>query len=61
MKKKMTELGAMNAIMSGSGSTVFGVFDQKEPAVEAASVFRQETGIRLAAAVRPYNSIRKKT
>ena len=60
MKEKMTELGAMNAIMSGSGSTVFGVFDQKDPAVEAAAVFRKEPGIRLAAAVRPYNSIRKR-
>ena len=60
MKEKMMELGAMNAIMSGSGSTVFGVFDQKDPAVEAASVFRGNPGIRLATAVRPYNSVRKK-
>ena len=60
LKKKLVDLGAMNAIMSGSGSTVFGVFERKDPALAAADAFRGDAGIRLAAAVRPYNSIHKK-
>lgn len=60
LKEKMVDSGAMNAIMSGSGSTVFGVFDRKDLALAAADAFRGDTGIRLATAVRPYNSIRKR-
>lgn len=32
IKNKMIEMGAMNSLMSGSGSTVFGLFDDEEKA-----------------------------
>lgn len=32
IKEKMMDLGAVNAMMSGSGPTVFGIFDDKEKA-----------------------------
>ena len=32
IKNKMKELGAINSIMSGSGPTVFGIFDDLEKA-----------------------------
>ncbi len=32
IKKEMKKMGALNSIMSGSGSTVFGIFDDKEKA-----------------------------
>lgn len=35
IKAEMKRLGAMNAIMSGSGPTVFGIFDDREKAEEA--------------------------
>lgn len=36
IKTFMKEHGAVNALMSGSGPTVFGIFDEKEKACEAA-------------------------
>ena len=36
IKEEMKNMGALNAIMSGSGPTVFGVFDSKEKAKKAA-------------------------
>ncbi|MDR0220950.1 MAG: 4-(cytidine 5'-diphospho)-2-C-methyl-D-erythritol kinase [Lachnospiraceae bacterium] len=35
IKRHMRALGALNALMSGSGSTVFGLFDDEEKAVRA--------------------------
>lgn len=35
IKEKMIEEGALNALMSGSGPTVFGIFDDKKKAKEA--------------------------
>ena len=35
IKTKLKECGALNAMMSGSGPTVFGIFDEKKKAVEA--------------------------
>ncbi len=35
MKNKLTENGALNALMSGSGPTVFGLFENKEKAKKA--------------------------
>ncbi|MBO5425208.1 MAG: 4-(cytidine 5'-diphospho)-2-C-methyl-D-erythritol kinase [Lachnospiraceae bacterium] len=40
IKKAMKEKGAMNAIMSGSGPTVFGIFDDEEVAKMAAEHIR---------------------
>lgn len=37
IKEKMMDLGAVNAMMSGSGPTVFGIFDDKEKAKSAYS------------------------
>ena len=40
IKTFMKEQGAINALMSGSGPTVFGIFDSKERAEEAAKVLK---------------------
>ena len=42
IKKKMLEGGAENALMSGSGPTVFGVFTEEERAREAMEKIRKE-------------------
>lgn len=44
IKKKMMDCGAVNALMSGSGPTVFGIFDDKEKA-EYASRELQKSGL----------------
>ena len=41
IKKVMKEEGALNAMMSGSGPTVFGIFDNKHLARKAADKIRQ--------------------
>lgn len=41
IKKKMLELGAMTSLMSGSGPTVFGIFQSKETAVKAFRFFKK--------------------
>lgn len=48
IKTRMRELGAENALMSGSGPTVFGIYKEKETAKKAAEVIREE---KLAGAV----------
>ncbi len=48
IKKRMCELGAENALMSGSGPTVFGIYKEKETAEKAAGIIREE---KLAGAV----------
>lgn len=48
IKKRMCELGAENALMSGSGPTVFGIYKEKETAEKTADVIRKE---KLAGAV----------
>ncbi len=40
VKRRLLELGAMNAAMSGSGPTVFGIFQERETAVRAAQTLR---------------------
>ena len=42
IKKKMLESGAENALMSGSGPTVFGVFTEEAGASEAMERIRKE-------------------
>ena len=42
LKEKMKKLGARAALMSGSGPSVFGIFDSESQAVEAARVLRDE-------------------
>lgn len=48
IKKRMCELGAENALMSGSGPTVFGIYKEKEMAENTAKEIREE---KLAGAV----------
>lgn len=42
IKHKMIQLGAKGSLMSGSGPTVFGIFDKKELAHQAYQVMSQE-------------------
>ena len=42
LKKEMTELGAMKALMSGSGSAVFGMFQRAELADRAVEALRRK-------------------
>lgn len=42
LKDQMTEMGAVYAAMSGSGSSVFGLFEQEFAAAEAFEYLRQE-------------------
>ena len=42
IKNILKENGALNAIMSGSGSTVFGLFDDEEKAKEALSILESK-------------------
>ena len=55
IKECMLEKGALGALMSGSGSTVFGIFTDKEDAEHAADACRQRFAIRQTAIVRPFN------
>ena len=41
MKNRLLELGALNAAMSGSGPTVFGIFSEQETAKRAAEVLKE--------------------
>ena len=47
IKDKMMQCGAVNAMMSGSGPTVFGIFNEREQAEMAAELLREEDMIRL--------------
>jgi len=40
IKKRLLDLGALNAAMSGSGPTVFGIFIEKEPAIQAVQALK---------------------
>ena len=46
IKEKMLQCGAVNAMMSGSGPTVFGIFSEREHAEKAAELLREEEKIR---------------
>lgn len=46
IKDKMMQCGAVNAMMSGSGPTVFGIFNEREQAEKAAELLREEDKIR---------------
>lgn len=41
IKKRLLDLGALNAAMSGSGPTVFGIFAEQETARSAAAVLKE--------------------
>ena len=46
IKKSLLKAGARASLMSGSGSTVFGVFDHRNKAAEGASSVTAETGMK---------------
>lgn len=56
IKDRMMELGAENALMSGSGPTVFGIFREKEKAENACLCMRREGQARHVYLVTPFNT-----
>ena len=50
----MIDAGAMNSLMSGSGPTVFGIFDQKETAMAALSKVRELEFVKHSYVVEPH-------
>jgi 4-diphosphocytidyl-2-C-methyl-D-erythritol kinase len=59
IKQYMIGRGALNALMSGSGPTIFGIFEQRSTAKKALEGLRQFDFIKQAYVVEPFN-IRKK-
>ena len=60
LKTLMKKHGALNALMSGSGSTVFGIFTSREQAEHAARICEKHPLVKQTAVVRPFNkSLRK--
>ena len=55
IKELMREQGAIAAMMSGSGPTVFGIFAQEERAAEAKEYIRMKGLARQVYVTRPYN------
>lgn len=62
IKQCMLEHGAMNALMSGSGPTVFGIFreEDKEAAQQARDVIRQNGLANQIFLVKPFNQLVQK-
>ena len=58
IKELMRENGALNAMMSGSGPTVFGLFDELETANMAAAIVRQSGLARQVFVTEIYNNRR---
>ena len=55
IKDCMKEQGAMNALMSGSGPTVFGIFEKEETASQAEKVIRKKNLASQVYVVKPFN------
>lgn len=55
IKDLMEENGALKAMMSGSGPTVFGIFDDKEKMQKAAAVLRRSTLAKTVFATEVFN------
>ena len=54
IKKVMKEQGAMNALMSGSGPTVFGIFESEEAAQQAKKQIRKQKLANQVYVVEPF-------
>ncbi|MDO4553536.1 MAG: 4-(cytidine 5'-diphospho)-2-C-methyl-D-erythritol kinase [Lachnospiraceae bacterium] len=54
IKQTMKENGALNSIMSGSGPTVFGIFDKKEKAEKALDKVREIELVKNSYLVEPF-------
>lgn len=57
IKKSMTKMGALNAIMSGSGSAVFGIFKDKYSAVKCAEKLKEKYPFAVHCKVTPHSII----
>ena len=55
IKDQMMEAGALNAMMSGSGPTVFGIFKDKEQGMKASEYVREKGLAKDIYLVSPYN------
>lgn len=58
IKDKMMEHGALNSMMSGSGPTVFGLFDKESTAVAAYEAMRESGLARQVYLTSIYNNVR---
>lgn len=54
IKQCMIEHGALNAMMSGSGPTVFGIFDDRKKGEEAYKALKNKNLVRQAFLTKPY-------
>lgn len=61
IKEQMKTLGAVNAMMSGSGLTVFGIFDNEEKAQEACQKLRESGSCQQVFLTVPFNNYGGKT
>ena len=61
IKEQMKTLGAVNAMMSGSGPTVFGIFDNEEKAQEACQKLRESGSCQQVFLTVPVNNYGGKT
>lgn len=60
IKKMMIKEGALNAMMSGSGPTVFGIFEEKATARKAADAIRDERLTKQVYVTNIHNARRKR-
>ena len=60
LREELVMHGAIGAMMSGSGSAVFGLFDSKEKANKAAQYFKVERNLREVYVTTTYSPIDKK-
>lgn len=61
IKEQMKNLGAVNAMMSGSGPTVFGIFDNEEKAQEACQKLWESGSCQQVFLTVPFNNYGGKT
>ncbi len=59
IKETMVEAGALNAMMSGSGPTVFGIFEERKKAKAAAALIRERRLSKQAYVTNVHNIRRK--
>jgi len=59
IKELMRQKGALNAMMSGSGSTIFGIFEHKGVVKVACEELRREASVKNVFLTRPYPPIGK--
>lgn len=55
IKNCMKDHGAINSLMSGSGPTVFGIFDKEEQAERARNIIREKDLAQQVYVVKPFN------